>query len=187
MGPSVHCVMSVFVWQINWLIGQGRNTSRGGSREHVQEGCKQGCNLNLFVVDALGIVAKPKAGKSKLSDPKFLLQQQDCRYFWLQDPPQCGISLEDALATKHVQGVPGNFFFQTWLERTTIVVQWMIALLGTNTYPIKSHNFESMIFPTSPGSHASEGGSHQGVRLVKGWGENGRKLSSDRKNPGCLQ
>ena len=46
----------------------------------------------------------------------------------------------------------------------------MIALLGTNTYPIKSHNFESMIFPTSPGSHASEGGSHQGVRLVKGWG-----------------
>ena len=63
----------------------------------------------------------------------------------------------------------------------------MITLLGTNTYPIKSHNFESMIFPTSPGSHAFEGGSHQGVRLVKGWGENGRKLSSDRKNPGCLQ
>jgi len=28
----------------------------------------------------LGLVAKPKAGKSKLSDSKFLLQQQDFRY-----------------------------------------------------------------------------------------------------------
>ena len=56
-----------------------------------------GCTLNTFAY-VLGLVAKPKLGKCKLSDPKFLLRQQDCRYFWLQEVSVLspfGISLEE--------------------------------------------------------------------------------------------